>query len=233
MAALQRVLGFTPQQSARTVLRSDAGFGSDANIYLALAAHWHVLTKGKAGRRPPMYASRIAEASWSPVGPQRWIAPAVAPYQYVQPTQHLVLRWLTPSGEVNYVTLICSILDWSLAEVVAHYDQRGACETEIQADKQGLKLERRRKKQRAAQEALLLLADVAHNLLAWSRQWMFPHGTLAEWGTLRTVEDILCLSGRLWFENQRLVEVHLNARHPHVSDVAEGLHRLLDHFGWP
>lgn len=192
-----------------------------------------MLTKGKAGRRPPVYGSRIAEARWSLVGPQRWIAPAVAPYQYVQPTQHLVLRWLTPSGEVKYATLICSILDWSLREVVAHYDQRGACETEIQADKQGLKLERRRKKQRAAQEALILLADVAHNLLAWSRQWMFPDGKLAEWGTLRTVEDILCLPGRLRFDNQRLVEVHLNVRHPHVGAVAEGLHRLLDHFGWP
>jgi hypothetical protein len=88
----------------------------------------------------------------------------------VRPTQHLVLRWQTSDGQTKYSTIVCSVLTWTLAEVIAHYDDRGACETEIQADKGGLKLERRRKKQLAAQEALILLTDVTHNLLAWATQ---------------------------------------------------------------
>jgi hypothetical protein len=52
--------------------------------------------------------------------------------------------------------------------VIAYYDARGACETEIQADKGGLLLSRRRKKVLAAQETLVLLTDLAHNLLAWA-----------------------------------------------------------------
>lgn len=212
------------------MLRSDAGFGSDANINAALQADWQVLTKGKAGQRPSAYARRIAETAWQTVGHERWIAPAVDPYTYVRPTQHLVLRWHTPSDAVKYATLICSVLEWSLNEVVAHYDQRGACETEIQADKMGLKLQRRRKRSATAQEALILLTDVAHNLLAWTRAWMFEATALAEFGPLRLTEDVLRLPGRLRFEGERLVEVHLNQHHPHAPQVADGLARLLRHF---
>lgn len=120
-----------------------------------------------------------------------------------------------------------------MTEVLAHYDDRGACETEIQADKRGLQLERRRKKRLAAQEALILLTDVAHNLLAWTKHWMFPTGPYANFGALRFTQDILTLPGRLYFDHDRLVEIHLNKRHPHADAVAEALSRLLDHFGNP
>lgn len=196
-----------------------------------MQADWQVLTKGKAGQRPPAYARRIVETAWQAVGPARWIAPAVDPYQYVQPTQHLVVRWHTPSDEVKYATLICSILDWSLADVMAHYDQRGACETEFQADKTGLKLERRRKKQAAAQEALILLTDVAHNLLSWTTPWTGLPRPFAHFGPLRLTEDVLRLPGRLRFQDQRLVAVQLNRCHPHAPEVAHGLVHLLQHFG--
>jgi len=233
LAALTKVLPFTTEQKQRTILRSDAGFGSDQNVNQALSAHWQVLTKGKGGKRPAAFAAKIAEADWQPVGPKRWGAPAIEPPSYVRPTQHFVIRWVTNQGEVKQATLLCSILDWSLAEVMAHYDDRGACETEIQADKRGLQLERRRKKQLAAQEALILMTDVAHNLLAWTTQWMFPTGPLAHFGPLRLTQDVLALPGRLVFEKKRLTEIHLNKRHPHAPDVAEGLQRLLDHFGLP
>jgi hypothetical protein len=77
-----------------------------------------------------------------------------------------------------------------MTDIIAYYDDRGACETEIQADKGGLKMERRRKKRLAAQEALILLTDVAHNLLAWVPQWMFPDEPLATFGTIRLIEDV-------------------------------------------
>lgn len=227
------VLNFTTEQKQRTILRSDGGFGSDQNVNHALRAHWQVLTKGKGGKRPAAFANKIAADDWQTLSPKRWAAVAVDPPTYAQPTQHFVMRWVTDHGEIKHSTLLCSILDWSLAEVINHYDDRGSCETEIQADKRGLQLERRRKKHLAAQEALILMTDVAHNLLAWTTHWMFPTGPLAHFGPLRLTQDVLSLPGRLLFEEKRLIEVHLNKRHPHAQEVANGLQRLLDHFGSP
>jgi hypothetical protein len=134
---------------------------------------------------------------------------------------------------MKYATIVCSVMPWTMAEVVAHYDDRGACENEIQGDKAGLRLEHRRKKHLAAQEALILVTDIAHNLLAWTSQWMFPTGRLAGFGTTRLTEDVLALPGHLYFRDEQLVEVQLNRLHPHATEVAAGLERLLSFFGHP
>jgi hypothetical protein len=231
--ALDSFLRLDSVQKQRTVLRSDAGFGSDANVNYALDAQWQVLTKNKGGRRPKAWARQVAAQDWLSLGKQRWVAPAVAPPSYARPCQCLVLQWCTPGDKVKYAVLISSIPAWSMSETVAHYDDRGACETEIQADKGGLKMERRRKKCLAAQEALILLTDVAHNLEAWVRRWMFPNEPLASFGTTRLTEDVLQLPGRLFFDQAQLSLVQLNRRHPHAEAVAAGLQRLLSHFGNP
>jgi hypothetical protein len=232
--ALETFLKLTPAQRQRTVLRSDAGFGSDANINRALSARWQVLTKNKGGgRRPLALARQVATDAWQPLGAERWVAPAVNRPTYVCPSQCLVFRWLNQSGEVKYSVIVCSVTTWSMAETVAYYDDRGQCETEIQQDKGGLKLERRRKRRLAAQEALVLLTDLAHNLLAWVPQWMFPGEPLVALGATRLIEDVFHLPGRLYFCGGRLTEVRLNRLHPHAQAVAAGLERLLAHFGHP
>jgi hypothetical protein len=231
--ALQNFLAFTPEQCQRVILRTDAGFGSDANINHVLADRWQVVTKNKGGRRPQAFARQIAAEDWYDLGHERWVAPAANPVTYVHPTQSLVLRWQTAHAQLKYAVVVCSILDWLPQEVIAYYDDRGACETEIQADKHGLQLEHRRKRRLAAQETLVLLTDVAHNLLAWLRHWMFPSGNLAQYGPLRLTEDVLCLPGHLLFERERLVEVQLNKLHPYAAEVAEAIQCLLSHFGHP
>jgi hypothetical protein len=190
LAALETFLDLTPTQKRCTVLRSDAGFGSDDNVNHALAAQWQVLTKNKGGRRPQAFARDVVEDDWQPLGSDRWVAQAAVPPSYVCPMQCLVLRWLTPSALVKYAIVLCSITDWTMAETIAHYDDRGACETEIQADKTGLRMERRRKRRLAAQEALVLLTDIVHNLLAWVPQWMFSTEPLACFGPTRLIEDV-------------------------------------------
>ena len=226
-------LNLTPAQRQRTVLRSDAGFGSDNNIDHALNAQWRVLTKNKGGRRPTAWARKVQPEDWLDLGKKRWVARAVEPRTYACPCQCLVLKWYSTRDELKYAVLINSVPDWSMRDTVTHYDGRGACETEIQADKRGLKMERRRKKCLAAQEALILLTDVAHNLAAWVRHWMFPGAALASFGTLRLTEDVFQLPGRLFFDHGALVRVQLNRLHPHAEDVATGLRHLLVHFGNP
>lgn len=147
--------------------------------------------------------------------------------------QQWVLRWQTETGQVKHATLLCSVPTWSAQEVLNAYDDRGACEVEIRSDKQGLRLPQRRKRQLPAQEALILLTDLAHNTLAWLAPLMFPTGQLATFGPLRLIQDVFSIQGRLCFEQQQLVEVQLCKTHPYAADVAEGLHRLLDHFGNP
>jgi hypothetical protein len=230
---LESFLDFSPEQRQRTILRTDAGFGSDANVDQVLAAGWQVLTKNKGGRRPAAFARRVAAAAWRDIAGGRQIAPLPQPLIYCRPTQSHLLRWWTEQGLEKHAIVICSILPWSPEELMAQYDQRGACEKEIQADKVGLKLEHRRKKLFAAQEALVLLTDVSHNLLSWTRHWMFPEGDLAGYGPLRLIEDVLCMPGHLIFEGERLSEVHLNQLHPHAAAVAVGLERLFERFDRP
>ena len=231
--ALDAFLKLDVAQKQRTILRSDAGFGSDANVNHALEAHWQVLTKNKGGQRPKAWARQVAAEDWLSLGKERWVAHAVAPPSYARPCQCLVLRWCTPGDHIKHAVLISSLLAWSMAETIAHYDDRGACETEIQADKGGLKMERRRKKCLAAQEALILLTDLAHNLAAWTRQWMFLNQPLASFGTTRLTQDVLRLPGRLFFDQDQLTLVQLKQTHPHAKAVAAGLQRLLSHFGNP
>jgi Transposase DDE domain group 1 len=231
--ALERFLAFTPEQRQRTILRTDAGFGSDANINQVLATDWQVLTKNKGGRRPDAYARRVAADAWQDLDGRRQIATLPQPLSYCRPTQSHLLRWWTESGMEKHAIMVCSIPAWSQHELMIYYDQRGTCEKEIQADKVGLHLEKRRKKRLTAQEALILVTDVAHNLLAWTAQWMFPSSSLADYGPLRLVEDVLCLSGHLVFDGERLSEVHLNELHPHARVIATGLEHLFDHFGQP
>lgn len=234
MQAIDAFLGLRVVQKAPTILRSDAGFGSDANLEAALAGHWQVVTKSSGGRRPAALARQVSATGWLELRPHdRWLAPVTAPVVFTRPVQWLALRWRPQQGKLKHSTVVCSVNTWSPAEVIAYDDARGACDTEIQADKGGLLLSRRRQKVLAAQATLVLLTDLAHNLLAWVTPWMFPAGPLAHFGPTHWSQDVLTLPGHLIFDHQQRVEVHLNALHPYAAEVAAGLERLLDHFGSP
>jgi len=227
-------LSFSPQQKQRTILRSDSGFGSDHNLDYALDEDWQVLSKGYAARRTGSIARKAVHAHWLELGSERWVTLAPQAPTYVRPVQYLLLRWQTEKGDLKHATVICSVLEWSWSRIIEYYDDRGACETEIQADKAGLKICKRRKRHLAAQETLILLSDLAHNLLAWTKQWMQMPGEFSTYGTTRTTEDVLSVPGLLKFdEHDRREEVQLNHLYPHVDQIAEGLRQLLEHFGHP
>ena len=60
LETLETSLLLSQAQKQHTLLRSDAGFGSDANVNHAPTAAWQVLGKGKGGRRPQAYAQQVA-----------------------------------------------------------------------------------------------------------------------------------------------------------------------------
>ena len=175
---MQGLLELSREQRHHTVLRTDAGLGTDENINWALTHDYQVLMKGYNGKRAQAFARRITDADWYALRADRWVAIVPKSPRYARRTQTLLLRWQTEKA-MQYATLVHSLLDQDWHTVPALYDDRGAAKSEIKMDKAGLLLPKRRKKRLAAQEALTLLTDVAHNALAWTHDWMFTESRFA------------------------------------------------------
>ena len=94
------------------------------------------------------------------------------------------------------------------------YDSRAVIETaSIKGDKQGLGLVKRRKVQFVGQEILVLLAQLAHNLVEWAKGWLAQlEPQLATFGIQRWVRDLFSIAGAVVFETGRIVKVRLNQR---------------------
>src|SRR5579863_3217162 len=88
--------------------------------------------------------------------------------------------------------------DLMLAMLYAYDYRGGAVETQFKGDKQGLFLAKRNKRSFAAQQMLVLLAQLAHNLLVWVRN-SFPDTPASprHFGMVRLVRDVLTIAGRV------------------------------------
>jgi hypothetical protein len=100
------------------------------------------------------------------------------------------------------------------------YNQRGGAEIEqFRADKSGLHLSARRKQSFVAQKALILLTDLAHNLLADFHSRALVDSRFADWGLKRIVRDLLAVPGRLHFRSGQLKRIELLASHPFADEL--------------
>lgn len=203
----------------------DGGFGTDANINWMLGHHYELLTKGYSGQRAAALARQVSK--WIEVRPeQRWIAEVAEAPRYYRKTPSVLRRWKTDQG-LKHAVLTTTRLDWTPQQVDTNYDDRSPAEGEFQADKSGLKLEKRQKQSFAAQETLVLLTDVAHNLVTWLRGWMLQDTPLAQWGPRRIVRDLFQIPGRLVFEGSELVQVEFQDTHPYAPILVECFPRLF------
>lgn len=232
--ALQAQFAWSREQRQQIIWRTDSGLGTDANINWALTHDYQVLMKGYNGKRASALGRRIAARDWYQLADEKWVAlPAHAP-RYARRTQTLLLRWRTPkTKKMKYATLVHSLLDYDWHSIPALYDDRGAMEGEIKADKFGLLLPRRRKRLFAAQEALILLTDLAHNLATWTQDWMFADSRFATSGPFALVHDVFCVPGEVLLKGDRLQMVALRESHPYAQELALCLAKLLTYFGNP
>ena len=106
-------------------------------------------------------------------------------------------------------------------------------EAEIKADKRGLGIEKRRKKSFHAQEALVLLAQLSHNLIAWFEGW-FLKGTEAEkLGVERMVREVLAMPGEVRVGRfTGTVRLKLPILHPWAKALAAGIEAHSPRNGW-
>ena len=109
---------------------------------------------------------------------------------------------------------------------MARYNCRGGTEVEqFRSDKSGLHLSARRKQRFGAQKALVLLTDLAHNLLSDFRYRGLANSPFVDWGLKRIVRDLLAVPGRLYFEAGQLKRIELPVSHPHTEALIICLER--------
>jgi hypothetical protein len=224
----EQLLPLKPHQVPHVIWRLDAGFGSDDAIKWLLARRYQLLTKGYNSRRADKVVAAVPAADWQSVRPNKWVALVPTQVRYGRSVQTLALRWITEKGRERHALLLHTLFDTPILQVLSYYDARGGTlECDVKQDKLGLHLIRRRKRRWYAQEGWVILTDIAHNLLVWTRDWMFGGSRFESYGMLRLVQDVLNMPGHLQFKGGRLQKVSLLRTHPFAAEMQECLAHLF------
>jgi hypothetical protein len=75
-----------------------------------------------------------------------------------------------------------------------------------------------------------LLTDLAHNLLAWSRDWLFRNSPVAKAGIYRIVKELFPIPGKVRVEEGPIVKRRLKASQPFAKPRLACLKRGFDLF---
>ena len=233
---LERILSLAEerQKRRRTLVRLDGGFGTDANLNWLMWRGYEFIAKGYGGKRANKLAKSVPEDGWrqGPTKSQLLGVPARA-HRYARKSKTVVRRWVDEKGKPHTDYLVCSLHELGPAQIAKLYDARGAMETDIKGDKRGLGIEKRRKKSFHAQEALVLLAQLSHNLLVYFKVW-FLRGTKAEkLGVERLVREVLAMVAEVRVGKiSGKVRLKLPYHHPWAKAVASGIETHYPRNGW-
>lgn len=250
VAAAETMLNLNPGLRKRTILRIDGGGGNDADINRLLTSGYQLLVKVVHWKRVEKLAATVSTWQTDPKDPRRqagWVSP---PFAYDQPTRQLAVRCQTKKGKWQTAILVFNLTDEQLGWLneqgkrsfsppvdplwlaVYAYDLRGGgVETAIKGSKQGLRITKRNKKSFHAQEMLLLLGQLAYNIISWVRNGLAScQAKLRQFGMLRMVRDAFHIAGCLSFDaNGHIVQISLNKAHelapPFVTAFASFLAR--------
>lgn len=221
--AVESSLELAPSERKRTLYRLDGGSGTDDNLAWLLARGYQVLAKGFSGKRAKALAAHISR--WDSYDQQCWLGWVEPSFDLGRPIQVVVKRrWHKEKWKHSYYVTTLSFP--SKRALMHRYNQRGGAEIEqFRADKAGLHLSARRKRPFVAQKALILLTDLAHNLLADFRSRALNGSSFADWGLKRIVRDLLAVPGRLHFRSGQLKRIDLLASHPYADELIICLER--------
>jgi hypothetical protein len=238
------VLELSSSKRERTILRFDASAGTDKHINWALGRKYHLLTKVKNWKRVDKLTRSIEHWQDDPKVPGRQFAWVPEPHSYVRHTRQLAVRRKDSKGTWKVRVLVATLDDATLFWLARQpfrkdprpedimyaltyaYDLRGgAVETSIKDSKQGLGITKRNKRNFQAQEMLVLLAQLARNLITWTRMDMASH--VPSWqafGSLRMVRDLFQISGKIKVDDHgRILHVALNRDHIYAAEFLAGI----------
>ncbi len=214
---------------ARTEIRLDSGWGSETMITWLLARGYQVTGKFKSTSRVRKLVRGIT--TWQETSsPGRQVAAVPEPVAFARPLAQYAV--CTPSkdkaGGYYHAILFTSRQDLSMQEVVAHYDGRAGMEADLKGDKRGLGLAVIRKRRLAAQRLVVLLTQLAHNVLIWSRRWLASQAPrLRQCGIVRLVQEVWAVPGRVKVSAEVVQRVRLHQDHPRARDICCGFRPLL------
>lgn len=243
--AAEQVLDLDEKKRSRTILRVDSGGGNLNDINWALERGYLYHGKDYSGMRARCLAKGVQEWVDDPKAPGRqlgWIEHPLSPY--TRPVRRIAVRCRKNNGQWGVGVLVSALSPEEvivqtrqpihrakdptavLLAYVYFYDARGGgVETANKEDKQGLGLSKRNKKRFAAQEMLVLLGALAHNVIVWAREWLSALcPALSRLGIVRMVRDVFTTSGWLRVDGSGHVqEIALNGH----DSLAPGLVRAL------
>src|SRR6266496_430 len=249
LEAAEQVLELDEPKRLRTIVRIDSGGGSVGELNWLLGKGYQVHGKDYSGVRAKALAESVGEWIPDPADSGRqmgWVR--LPPDLYCRPVQRIAVRCRKKNGQWGYGVILSTLAPKDvllltggyeqevndpkavLLAYVNFYDQRGGgVEIEIKQDKQGLATSKRNKKRFAAQQILIQLEALAHNLLIWARQWLMPTcPKLARLGIKRLVRDVFQMDGFLIFDQAiTLLQIHLNRADPLAKELACGLASLF------
>lgn len=249
MEATTQTLELDENKRKNTVLRIDGGGGSDANINALLEQRYQLLVKVHNWQRAGKLAETVTTWFPDPKVPEREVGWVSQPHEYAHLTQQIALRKRNAKDKTkwSYAVIVSSVSKDVLREIthstetpsstdqeralqiVYAYDLRGGgAETQNRNDKQGLGLAKRNKRKFAAQEMLVLLAQLAHNLVIWTRNALAQETpSLRKYGIQRMVRDVLQVPGTIQFDAVGKVQITLRANHPLAPKVLGGFRKWL------
>jgi len=248
--AAEQTLALDEIRRARTLLRIDAGGGSLDDVNWALSRGYQVHCKDYSGQRARCLAASVITWVDDPDEPGRQVGWVEEPApEYVRDVVRIAVRERKPNEQWGIAVLISSLLPAEVCELsgnssehdfdpkvilLAHvrlYDQRGGgVETSFKCDKQGLGLSKRTKKRFEAQQMVMLLGSLAHNVVVWVQRWLAAPASspLQHYGPMRMVRDIFHMSGFLIFDAScRTRQIALNQDTPFAPVLLCSLQALM------
>ena len=232
--AAEDVLALTPERRAKTIIRADAGAGTDDDINWLLNRGYRLLVKVRNWRRINKLVQSVQTWYPDPKVPERQVGWVTAPFAYACATRQLAMRWLTKAGDWHYRVLVLNLSDLQLFALahrpfvttptpaqlllaaVTAYDLRGgSVETSFKGGKQGLGINKRNKRSFHAQAMLVYLAQLAYHTTLWLQRRLNEQATTFQaWGMRRMIRDLFHIPGQVCFDGQgHIREVTLNRRH--------------------
>lgn len=220
--ATESSLELAEAQRKRVVWRMDGGAGSDEQLRWLLSRQYQIVAKGISNRRAEALAKQVTR--WDAYG-DVWLGRVPSPVDLGRPVQMFVKKRLK-KGDFRHSYYVATVNLPSKGHFMTTYDHRGGAEVEqFRNDKGGLHLSARRKRSFLGQKALVLLTDLAHNLMADFHHQALVGTKFEPFGQKRIVRDLLQIPGQLIFANGQLKRIELLTTHPNARELLICLER--------
>lgn len=244
---LEETLKLTAERRNRIVIRMDSGGSKHLNDLIKRGYQVHAK---ESALRANSLGSAVKKWIPDPMNPGLELGwfPLVL-LDFAKPVRRLIMRYKKlRSDGFKYASLISTLQpqevlallnlpkcllkndDEILRAYSKLYNKRAGCvEVEFKESKQGIGINKRQKKSFAGQQMTMLLGQLAHNILVWSRSWfakIIPK--FKKYGALRMIRDLFHITGLLESDDSgKLIRITLNKYSPMAQSMSLILSKLL------